>query len=214
MPQRAFLQKRLNISHFYKFGNTKMQKTQTKSNTKGTNFSTDARKTKTKTNELVPKLVLWVYPIKTNELVPNELIPTQIESNNNSTLQQGEWVCEWKSLSRSCPTLRDPKQVGILEWVAFSFSRVSSQPRDWTQVSCIAGGLFTSKPQGKPLQRGTATKLPCSIKKKSNWGTNMFLVSTGVTYATKLGPLIHKPRHNTNKLVAELGRHTLQNWVH
>ena len=36
----------------------------------------------------------------------------------------------------------------------------------------------------------------------------------GVTYATKLGPLIHKPRHNTNKLVAEMGRHTLQNWVH
>ena len=36
----------------------------------------------------------------------------------------------------------------------------------------------------------------------------------GVTYATKWGPLIHKPRHNTNKLVAEMGRCTLQNWVH
>ena len=32
----------------------------------------------------------------------------------------------------------------ILEWVAFSFSRRSSRPRDQTQVSCIAGGLFTS----------------------------------------------------------------------
>ena len=31
----------------------------------------------------------------------------------------------------------------ILEWVAFPFSRVSSQARDWTQVSCIAGRLFT-----------------------------------------------------------------------
>ena len=31
----------------------------------------------------------------------------------------------------------------ILEWVAFSFSRGSSQPRDWTQVSHIAGGFFT-----------------------------------------------------------------------
>ena len=30
----------------------------------------------------------------------------------------------------------------ILEWVAFLFSRLSSQPRDQTQVSCIAG--FTS----------------------------------------------------------------------
>ena len=32
----------------------------------------------------------------------------------------------------------------ILERVAFPFSRESSQPRDWTQVSCIAGGCFTS----------------------------------------------------------------------
>ena len=34
-------------------------------------------------------------------------------------------------------------QVRILEWVAFPFSRESSQPRDQTQVSCIAGGFFT-----------------------------------------------------------------------
>ena len=31
----------------------------------------------------------------------------------------------------------------ILEWVAMTSSRESSQPRDWTQVSYIAGGLFT-----------------------------------------------------------------------
>ena len=35
-------------------------------------------------------------------------------------------------------------QARILEWVAFPFSRGSSQPRDRTQVSCIAGGLFTT----------------------------------------------------------------------
>ena len=35
-------------------------------------------------------------------------------------------------------------QARILEWVAFPFSRGSSQPRDWTQVSHIAGGFFTS----------------------------------------------------------------------
>ena len=34
---------------------------------------------------------------------------------------------------------------GILqvEWVTISFSRGSSQLRDWTQVSCIAVRLFT-----------------------------------------------------------------------
>ena len=35
-------------------------------------------------------------------------------------------------------------QARILEWVGFSFCRGSSQPRDWTQVSCIAGRFFTS----------------------------------------------------------------------
>ena len=34
-------------------------------------------------------------------------------------------------------------QARILEWVAISFSRRSSGPRDWTQVSQIAGRLFT-----------------------------------------------------------------------
>ena len=35
-------------------------------------------------------------------------------------------------------------QARILEWVAFPFSRGSSQPRDWNQVSHIAGGFFIS----------------------------------------------------------------------
>ena len=41
----------------------------------------------------------------------------------------------------------------ILEWVAMSSSRGSSQPRDWTHgscVFCITGGFFTYKPLGKP----------------------------------------------------------------
>ena len=33
-------------------------------------------------------------------------------------------------------------QARILEWVAVSFSRGSSQPRDQTQISCIVGGFF------------------------------------------------------------------------
>ena len=53
------------------------------------------------------------------------------------------------SVSPSCPTLFDPmdysplrssvrgiSQARILEWVAISFSRGSSQPRDQTHISC------------------------------------------------------------------------------
>ena len=59
-------------------------------------------------------------------------------------------------VTQSCPTLCDPMdcslpdsfvhgilQARILEWDAISFSRESSQPRDWTEVSLIVGRLFT-----------------------------------------------------------------------
>ena len=55
-------------------------------------------------------------------------------------------------VAQLCPILCHPMvyavhgilQARTLEWVAFPFSRESSQPRDWTQVSHIAGGFFTS----------------------------------------------------------------------
>ena len=40
-------------------------------------------------------------------------------------------------------------QARILEWVAIPFSRGSSQPRDQTQVSHIAGRFFTKLVCGK-----------------------------------------------------------------
>ena len=55
-------------------------------------------------------------------------------------------------VARWChPTLCNPVdyivhgilQARVLEWVAFPFSRGSSQPRVQTQVSHIAGGFFT-----------------------------------------------------------------------
>ena len=36
----------------------------------------------------------------------------------------------------------------ILEWAAYPFSSGSSRPRNWTRVSCIAGGFFTNHQQG------------------------------------------------------------------
>ena len=41
-------------------------------------------------------------------------------------------------------TVRGSLQARILEWVAFPFSRASSQTRDQTPVSHIAGSFFTS----------------------------------------------------------------------
>ena len=66
-----------------------------------------------------------------------------------------EWVSDWSRSVMS--TLCNPMdcsppsssvhgifQARILEWVAISFSRGSSWPRDQTQVSCIAGRCFTT----------------------------------------------------------------------
>ena len=65
-------------------------------------------------------------------------------------------LVQFSSVAQSCLTLCDPMdcslpgvslhgilQARVLEWVAISFSRGSSQPRDRTWVSRIAGKRFT-----------------------------------------------------------------------
>ena len=57
-----------------------------------------------------------------------------------------------------CPTLCDPMdytvhgilQARILEWVAFPFSRGSSQPRDQTRSPTLQVDSSSAEPQGKP----------------------------------------------------------------
>ena len=57
-------------------------------------------------------------------------------------------------VTQLCPTLCNPVecslpgcswilQARILEWVVILFSRASSQPKDWTWVSCVADRFFT-----------------------------------------------------------------------
>ena len=69
-------------------------------------------------------------------------------------------------VTQLCPTLWDPMdcslpgssvhgifQARVLEWVAISFSRVSSQPRDQTQVSHIVSKtLYCLSHQGSQFQ--------------------------------------------------------------
>ena len=59
---------------------------------------------------------------------------------NDKTL--ASWK-EGESESLSC-VVHGILQARILEWVACPFSRGSYQPRDQTQVSCIAGRFFTN----------------------------------------------------------------------
>ena len=74
-----------------------------------------------------------------------------------------ECVCV-RPVTQSCPILCDPINCSlpgssirgillarILEWVAISFSRGSSWPRDWTRVSCLAGGFCSTSHLRSPF---------------------------------------------------------------
>ena len=94
----------------------------------------------------------------------------------SSAYQQGEGEVKVKvKVTLWYPTLCDPMdytvhgilQARILEWVAFTFSRGSSPPRDQTQVSCIAGRFFTSW----ATKEAPECKVPVYLQEPSLWGT-------------------------------------------
>ena len=79
-----------------------------------------------------------------------------------STLVNHTYAC-FSLVAKSYPTPwsaahQTPPSMGILQarilgWLAISFSRGSSWPRDRTHISwdsCIAGRFFTTEPPGKP----------------------------------------------------------------
>ena len=67
-----------------------------------------------------------------------------------------------EKFTQSCPTLCDPMdytvhgilQARTLEWVAFPFSKGSSQPTDRTQVFTLQVDSLPAEPQGKPKNPG------------------------------------------------------------
>ena len=88
---------------------------------------------------------------------------------------EGLW-CKCSKLLQSCPTLCDTAdcsppsssvhgilQARILEWVAISFSRGSSSPRDQTWVSCIAGRVliifWATRDYSTEVQNGEGMKM-------------------------------------------------------
>ena len=81
--------------------------------------------------------------------------PTYARLVNYKTIAVNAIFESESEVAQSCLTLCNPMdcsppgsslhgilQARLLEWVAISFSRVSSQPRDRTQVSRIAGRRF------------------------------------------------------------------------
>ena len=79
------------------------------------------------------------------------IAPNQERTQSEHWVEGMRWKWKWKSLSPvrlfATPwtnTVPGILQARILEWAAFPFSSGSSQPRNRTRVSCIAGGFFTN----------------------------------------------------------------------
>ena len=90
--------------------------------------------------KIILKLKLFLFPFKFHKFVC-------VCSQSYSTL------CSPMACHTPGSSVHGIFQARIGEWVATSYSRGSSQPRDWTHVSCIsciASWLFTTVPSGFP----------------------------------------------------------------
>ena len=67
-----------------------------------------------------------------------------------SVAQSYPTVCNPMDCSQPGSSVHGISQARTLERAAISYSRVSSQPRDRTCISCIASRFFTTVPPGKP----------------------------------------------------------------
>ena len=79
-------------------------------------------------------------------------------------------------------------QARMLEWVAISFSRGFSQPRDRTWVSCTAGRCFTIWATREALWSHNYSNIKTRVKtiiKKENWRP-MSLMNTEAKISNKV----------------------------
>ena len=73
-------------------------------------------------------------------------------SLKNMDAQSYLTLCDPMNCSPPGSSVHEISQARTLEWIAISFSRGSSQPRDTTHVSygsCTVGRFFTTEPPGK-----------------------------------------------------------------
>ena len=85
------------------------------------------------------------FHLEAQENFPEELVDRLQELAHYISYNRSKraWKRKWKSLSPVGFFEIQILQARILQWVAFPFSRVFSQPRSRTQVSPTAGGFFT-----------------------------------------------------------------------
>ena len=96
--------------------------------------------------------------------------------------EQMDVLRKWSEVAQSCLTLCNPMdcslagspihgivQARVLEWVASSFPRGSSRPRDWTWISSIVGRCFIVWATRDGNQKSMPMTLNFTFKSKCGW---------------------------------------------
>ena len=91
------------------------------------------------------ELVYWQMPWDNNSNKTRLAFPPpkSYHESESESAQSCLTLCNPMDCSLLGSSIHGIFQARILEWVAMSFSRGSSRPRDWTWVSHTAGRLFT-----------------------------------------------------------------------
>ena len=120
----------------------------------------------------------WILNHSTTREVPRSLSCGRKDKTELNQLEPMQLLVPQSCLTLCSPmdcslpgsSVRGISQAGILEWVAVSFSKGSSQSRDRTQVSCIAGRLLTiwATREIKPIQR----RLQWAFINTNLWGSS------------------------------------------
>ena len=113
-------------------------------------------------------------------------------------------------VAQSCPILCDPMdcnlpdssvhgilQARILEWVAISYSRESSWPRNRTHISCIVGRLFIIWATNWLLVKDKPWSLNnvlVSSEKVSSFKSEFTFLGRGGLNLRSLGPVVYIPK--------------------
>ena len=139
---------------------------------------------------------------------------------DSRTSQLALVVKKWREVTQSCPTLYNPMdcslpgffihwifQARVLEWVAISFSRGSSWPRDWTGAPALQADSLMSEPPGNPTacqcRRLRFNSWIRKIPRRRAWQpTPAFCPgeSRGQRSLVGYGPEAHRVRHDWSNL--------------
>ena len=127
-------------------------------------------------------------------------------------------------VSQSCLTLCDPVdcnlpgssihgilQARILEWVAISFSKGSSRPRDWTWVSCLVGRRFNL---WATREAPHASKVMLKILQTSTWTVNFQMFKLDFAKAEELEIKLPKSVGSSKKQESSRKHILLLYWLH